>query len=88
MTPEQEAQLKQFNQERNEALLSMDEQRIRAFVKKWNGVDSPSHPEAFWGGVHKCITGTTTLPIEFRRKSYQWLPERGYGTLDDGDLKT
>lgn len=86
MTPEEQKQVAQFNKERNEALLSMDEQRIRAFVMKWNGTIMPSNPISFWGAVHKCITGVKTLPIEFRRESFKWLTKRGYRTLDDGDL--
>lgn len=78
--------LDQFNAERNEALLSMDEQKIRAMVKKWNGTDMPIHGLTFWGSVHKAITGNTALPLEFRKKSKQWLTERSLRSHDDGDL--
>lgn len=86
MSPELEAQIAQFNQERNGALLSMDEQKIRAMVKKWNGTDMPDHPLTFWGGVHKAITGVQSLPLEFRRKSKAWLDEHGFKSFDDGEL--
>lgn len=86
MSPEAERQIAQFNQERDEALLSMDEQKVRDMVKKWNGTVMPSHPLAFWGGVHKCITGNNSLPIEFRRKSKAWLDDHGFKSLDDGEL--
>lgn len=43
MSPDEriKAEIERFNQERNEALLSMDEQKIRAMVKKWNGTEMP-----------------------------------------------
>lgn len=81
-----ENEIKQFNRERNEAMLSMDEQKIRAMVRKWNDTEMPSHMETFWGAVHKAITGCLQLPIERRRESKAWLDARGWKSLDDGDL--
>lgn len=78
--------IEEFNRERNEALLSLDEERIRAMVLKFNGVIQPKDPLIFWGGVHKAITGCTSLPIEFRRQSKAWLDARGLRSHDDGDL--
>lgn len=75
-----------FNSERNEALLSMDEAKIRAMVKKFNGIDMPSNPIVFWGSVHKAITGNLGLPLEFRKTSKAWLDAKGLKSLDDGDL--
>jgi len=79
-------ELEQYNMERNEALLSLDEAKIRAHLKKWDSLfhDAPSY--IFWGGVHKAITGCLSLPLEFRKKSKAWLDERGFQSLDDGDL--
>lgn len=79
-------ELTEFNRERDEAFLSMDEQRIRAMFRKWNETEMPSHPVLFWGAVHKAVTGSINLPIEFRRKSKAWLTEHGLRSLDDGDL--
>jgi len=76
-------EIAEFNRECNEALLSMDEQRIRAMFRKWNESEMPSDPKVFWGAVHKAITGALKLPIEFRRKSKAWLAERGLSSLDD-----
>lgn len=75
-----------YNRERDEALLSLDEARIRAFFRKWNEYEIPAEPAVFWGSVHKAVTGATNLPIEFRRASKAWLLERGFRSLDDGDL--
>jgi hypothetical protein len=87
MTTEKiKAEISQFNKERNEALLSMEEQKIRDMVRKWNRTEMPSDMNIFWATVHKAITGAMSLPIEFRRKSKQWLDERGLKSHDDGEL--
>lgn len=83
MTPEE--QIAAYNKDRNEALLSLDEQKIRAFMEKWN-VQTTEHPETFWCGVHKAITAINALPLEQRLKSKLWLDQRGWKSLDDGDL--
>lgn len=76
----------EYNRERNEALLTLDEKRIRDVYRKWNGRDLPSDPDVFWGAVHKCITGIVALPIAFRRASRDYLAARGLYGLDDGEL--
>ncbi|SRR6266542_946183 len=78
--------LTDFLRERNEALASLDETRIRNFFRKWNSKEMPSNLIVFWGSVHKAITGSTDLPFDLRLKSKQWLDERGFQSLDDGDL--
>lgn len=86
MNVEHEKQLKEFKRERSEAFQSLDEQKIRAYCRKWNGTEMPANIEVFWGSVHKAITGAMDLPIEFRRKSKAWLDARGFTSLDDGEL--
>lgn len=82
-----EAELQRaFVAEGNAAMLSLDEAKIRAFVRKWHGHEWPPEPDIFWGAVHKAITGRASLPIEFRRKSKAYLDERGLRSFDDGDL--
>ena len=80
------AEIAKFNEERNTALLSMDEQKIRAMVRKWNGIEMPQKQIVFWCAVHKAITGAQSLPLEFRKKSKAWLDTFGFKSLDDGDL--
>lgn len=75
-----------YNKATNEAWLSMDEEKIREVNRQFNGSELPKDPEIFWGAIHKAITGRTSLPIEFRRKSKAWLDARGLHSLDDGDL--
>ena len=35
---------------------------------------------------HKAITGVVSLPKDYRQFSREWLINRGYTPLDDGDL--
>lgn len=87
MTPEQKAEIAAFIKERDEMLLSLDIDRMLAFHKKHNpSVGAPRNREVAEISMHKARTGTKTLPIEARRLSRDWLVERGYSSLDDGDL--
>ncbi len=80
-------EMEEFLAERREALMSLDEEKIRAYFLKYNGSEMPMPSgDLFWNAIHKAITGALDIPIEFRRKSKAWLAERGYGSLDDGDL--
>ncbi|MCA1452112.1 hypothetical protein I6F35_02645 [Bradyrhizobium sp. BRP22] len=36
--------------------------------------------------MHKLITATPSLDLEYRRKSKRWLHDRGLHGLDDGDI--
>ncbi len=75
----------EFVRERNAALLSLDERRIRTFMRE-HGVAMPSSKEAFWRGVHKARTACKGLPMAARRESRRWLQERGSASQDDGDV--
>lgn len=80
-------EIEQFKCDRNEALMSMDEGKIRAYMLKYNGNRGPSDPTVFWGAIHKAITGCLDLPKDFRQKSKDFLAKRGWKSFDDGDLK-
>ena len=79
-------ELEQFKQERNTALLSLDEHTIRAHHMKWSKTRLPDNPTSFWGGIHKTITSIPDLPFDFRKKSKAWLDANGLMSWDDGDL--
>lgn len=64
----------QFVKEGNEALFSLDENKIRAYAKKYR-VDLPDNYIAFWGGVYKAICSITTAPKELQGKARAWLKE-------------
>lgn len=72
--------------ERDAALLSLDEQQIRAYFLKWNGKEPPADPETFWRGIHKARTVATSLPMAARSESKRWLLARGSRPEDDGEV--
>src|SRR5262245_14799738 len=78
-----EADIKQFVAERDIALLSLDESRIRAHNRKWH-VRTPDNPAVFWIGIHKARTACRSLPREARLFSQMWLTARGYKSMDFG----
>ena len=87
ITPEVEAEIKAFVAERDEMLMACDIDRMLAFHAK----HSPNGPsfssrEVAEISLHKARTGAKSLPIEARKLSKQWLSERGYTSLDDGEL--
>jgi hypothetical protein len=64
-----------FIQERNEALLSLDREKIEAYLRKY-GSPIASNDALFWASVHKARTAIPELPFEDRQKSIDWLNER------------
>jgi len=80
--------LAEFVKDRDEALLSLDYDKIIAYGNKWgvNWGKMPKNNEGFWVSVHMARTALRSLPLEERMKSKQWLIERGYTPMDDGDL--
>jgi len=52
MTEEQKTKIAEMVKDRDEALLSLDEKKIRAYAAKY-GVTMPTGWHSFWGGVHK-----------------------------------
>jgi hypothetical protein len=69
--------LVRYMHERNAALYSGDEDRIRAVCRDWADFELPEHPEVFRATVHKAISAITILPPPFREQSRRWLEERG-----------
>lgn len=59
-------------QDRNEALLSLNEELIRAYCKKWD-VDLPKEAQEFWEGVHIARIQVKSFPEKVKRVSYAWL---------------
>jgi hypothetical protein len=64
--------------ERRAALISMDREKILAYMRKWN--DDPelialmeADESIFWGGVHKARVACVDLPKYERDKSRRWL---------------
>lgn len=78
----------QFAAERNDALLSLDKEKILAYGQKWgvNFSKVPGDEEGFWASVHKARTAIPALPMAARVLSKRWLSERGMASMDDGDV--
>jgi hypothetical protein len=66
-----------FIKERDESLLSLDEERIRAYAAKYN-VKMPEEERVFWAGVHKARCQIASIPEEEKQKSREWLKANGF----------
>lgn len=77
--------LTNFIQDRNEAIASVDKEKILAYCKKYK-IKVPEDEEVFWAGVHKAVCNlflseNSPISSEQFNKSYDWLTERGYTPL-------
>lgn len=72
----------EFIKERNEALLSLDKDKIMEYGKKYN-VKFPKDEKIFWAGVHKAICNLYRIPSncvseEQYKKSCEWLSKHKF----------
>lgn len=78
-------ELKQFLKERDEALVSLDLEYARRKFPQ-------AADETLLMALHKARVEVLTMPETLRRKSMEWLKERGYGPMtevnwpEDGSL--
>lgn len=61
-----------FVKERNEALFSLDRQRITEYFRK-RGSDVPENDTVFWAAVYKCICNIKDAPAELKEHAEMWL---------------
>ena len=71
----------QFINDRNRALVSLNEKRIKKYFRKW-GIPYPTDEKVFWAAIHKAIVelymnGGRFITEEHYKRSKQWLEERG-----------
>ena len=71
------AHIRQFVIERDEALKSTDEEKIRAYAKKYR-INMPSQEIVFWLGVHKARLHIATLTEEEKQVSRDWIRFHGF----------
>lgn len=71
--------MKNFIQERDAALLSLDEERIKTYCQAW-GVPIPDSNEVFWRAVHK-------YHLSIHRTETQERAVAGRAWLYTGDLR-
>lgn len=57
-----------FVKERNEALFSLDEEKIKSYAKKYQVV-LPDNELIFWAAIHKAIIAIESAPMELKEKS-------------------
>lgn len=70
-----------FIRDRDEALLSLDRQKIEAYLTKY-GSPIPPDDQIFWAGIHKARTAIKSISDEERQKSIDWLKARGLTSLE------
>lgn len=63
ISEEHRKELKRFVKERNEALFSFDEKKIKAYLKKYD-IPIPDNEDVFWGAVAKAVCHITGAPVE------------------------
>ena len=71
-----------FIRERNEALLSLNKQKIVNYMKKY-GIAILENEKIFWAGVHKSICSLYSvkeneITLEQYTNSANWLRENGF----------
>ena len=69
--------MKKFVQERDEALLSLDKDKINAYCIKYS-LTMPKDDTVMYAGIHKAILHIRSSTPEQKERSRQWLIERGY----------
>ena len=67
----------EFLRERNDAILSMDEEKIRDYDRKC-GISEPQEDIIFWAGIHKSILALNAASEEQKTASKAWLTEHGF----------
>lgn len=70
--------MKRFCRDRDEALRSLDKDRIYAYMKKYEVEWFPSTEEVFWAGIHKARISLNSFSEEEKEFSRNWLSKHGY----------
>lgn len=86
MSADDERKIKLYNRERNAMLMQRDPDALMAFMRERGLQGVPPSRASAEVTLHKTITGVVSLPRKLRRASKRWLTERGFHSLDDGDL--
>jgi len=66
-----------FIRERNEALLSLDRNKIEAYLKKYKE-SIPKNENVFWAAIHKARLAVTDFSEDVKEVSREWLTEHGF----------
>jgi hypothetical protein len=87
LSPEQEARIAAHTRERDEILLDPDLSRLRRHLAKSKPAALHASDEVMLAAWHKARTAATSLPLEERQKSVEWLEDRGMEHFADGELE-
>lgn len=68
----------EFVSERNEALGSLDQQKIEAYARKWGAALPLDGSLVFWAAVHKARLSINAFSDEEQEVSRRWLLEHGF----------
>ena len=78
--------IRQFVKERDEALLSMDREKMLAYCRKY-GISIAPDEKVFLAGMHQARLGVLDIPEEEQVKSVIWLMQNGFGLPEYADPK-
>lgn len=73
---------KQFVKDRDEALLSLDVEKLKAYAAKYNAKLAEPGSDLFWASIHKARTAANGIPEDAKQLSRDWLKERGLSSMD------
>jgi hypothetical protein len=71
--------LDQFFKDRDEAMLSLDKDKILAYMIKY-GAHVPRNEAVFWAGVHKARLALNCVDADGKILSRNWLSENGFSS--------
>ena len=72
------SELEDFLKQRDEALLSLDKEKITAFAELSSQRKVTIDDNIFWAGVHYARLGVVYFSEEVKQVSRQWLKENGF----------
>lgn len=78
---EAECIISNLTKERNEALYSLDKEKLLNYFKKYN-IPIPHDELEFWANVHKERLYTISIPDYKKKQSFAWLIEHEFNTND------
>ena len=75
------AQLGEYARKRNEALFSLDYDKIMAFFSSYGMDMSDVEPELVWVVIYKMICNVKNPPEPVLRQAKEWLRDHGYSAM-------
>lgn len=79
--------IKEWAKERNEAVRSLDVEKMKAFLRKYDPAAELPSDKVLEITMRKALYNTFGAPIEERQAAAQWLSDRGYNTSADEVIK-